>query len=110
MTSIKTMHVPNLKLKIKEHERRLSSKGNYPDREYDRKMVKECKEELALMPWNYDMDSAPVDKSILIKRKNGNVIKASFVANKWSVRSAVDGDYVEIKQAIAWLPLPEQKL
>lgn len=48
MSSIKTMPLPKLKLKIKEHERRLTSKGNYPDRDYDLEMVKECKAELAL--------------------------------------------------------------
>lgn len=63
----------------------------------------------SLAPWNYDIAKAPTDKSILIKRKNGSVTKATNIDNKWSVRSAIDGLFVEIKQAIAWLPLPENK-
>jgi hypothetical protein len=55
------------------------------------------------------MESAPIEKIILIKRATGNVLRAEYQLGRWSVVSPIGGAVVGISQAIAWLPLPEIK-
>ena len=61
-----------------------------------------------IAPWQ-PMDSAPIEKIILIKRLNGAVLRAEYQLGRWSVTSPIDGSVVGISQAVAWLPLPEIK-
>lgn len=57
-----------------------------------------------LMPWNYDMDSAPKDGTeILLKNDKGYVEKCLFYGD-WCYGE----NYTDFYNPIAWLPLPEQ--
>lgn len=56
-----------------------------------------------LAPWNYDMDSAPKDESVLLKNSNGRVSEVKFIVHFWW-----DG-HNEFTNPVAWLPLQENK-
>jgi hypothetical protein len=45
-TPLKSMSLANLKIKLNAHDKKLKTKATYSEREHDRQMIKDIKEEI----------------------------------------------------------------